>query len=174
MKKGLEYYLGLHYNIEIIGIPEDEGGGYLARLPQFGDLGIVGDGETIEQALEDLEKNKKARFQEYLEKGLGIPEPEPEDRTFSGRFILRIPKFLHRELARSAQKNGTSLNQYVCTLLAMNFQSDKLSFRLTALHEEIRSLHDSLGALRYQMDMGKDHIAHSIRGFHADEYPAAA
>ena len=174
MKKGLEYYLRLPYKIEIIGIPENKGGGYLARLPQFGELGIVGDGETIEQAIEDLEENKKIRFQEYLDDGLVIPEPEADDNDFSGRFVLRMPKFLHRELAQSAKKNGTSLNQYVCTLLAMNFQSDKLSFRLTALHDEIRSLHEPLGTLRYRMDMGKDHVPPSVSGFYADEYPAVA
>lgn len=87
VKRGLEYYLSLPYKIEIVPIPENEGGGYLARLPQFGKLGIVGDGETIEE-------NKKVRFQEYLDKRFKIPESEVDN--FRCKFILRIPKFLHR------------------------------------------------------------------------------
>ena len=50
-KQSLEYYLALPYAIEISPIPQDDGGGYCARLPQFGVAGIIGDGETIEEAL---------------------------------------------------------------------------------------------------------------------------
>ena len=75
MKKDLSYYMALPYKIEIVSIPEDEGGGYLAGLPQFGTLGIVGDGDTKEDALADLAENRKNRFEQYLEEGLEIPEP---------------------------------------------------------------------------------------------------
>lgn len=46
MKKDLDYCIGLPYRIEIQPIPEEECGGFMARLPQFGELGIIGDGET--------------------------------------------------------------------------------------------------------------------------------
>src|SRR5437016_14136947 len=36
----------------------------------------------------------------------------------SGRFVVRIPRGLHAELARQARVEGVSLNQYVATLLA--------------------------------------------------------
>jgi hypothetical protein len=36
----------------------------------------------------------------------------------SGRFVVRIPRGLHAELARQARDEGVSLNQYVATLLA--------------------------------------------------------
>lgn len=137
MKKDINYYMLLPYKIEVIPIPENEGGGYMARLPQFGKLGIVGDGETKAEALADLEENQKDRFEQFLEEGLSIPEPEPEaDRQdYSGRFVLRVPKFLHRELAQSARKNSVSLNQYVCALLAMNFQADRMAGALD-IHRE--------------------------------------
>lgn len=47
------------YEIEILTIPEELGGGYLARLPQFGELGIVGDGETKEEAVASMKKFKE-------------------------------------------------------------------------------------------------------------------
>lgn len=75
MKKDLNYHLALPYKIEIVPIPEDEGVGFLARLPQFGVLGIVGDGGTKEEALADLAESRKDRFRQYLEEGLEIPEP---------------------------------------------------------------------------------------------------
>jgi len=171
MKKELEYYLNVPYKIEIVRIPEDEGGGYLARLPQFGELGIVGDGNTVEEAIRDLEENKKLRFQEYLEKGFKIPEPEKDVDDFSGKFIVRMPKFLHRELALSARKNGVSLNQYVCTLLAMNFKSDKVAESLDAIYKGLKSLNEHVGELKYKSDLGKRTTRISTSAVQMKEYP---
>lgn len=39
-------------------------------------------------------------------------------REYSGKLLLRIPKELHRELARAAKENGVSLNQYALYKLA--------------------------------------------------------
>ena len=124
MKKNLNYYMSLPYKIEIEPIPGKEGGGYVARLPQFGKAGIIGDGETAEEALADLHENQKLRFERYLKEGTDIPEPEAHQEEFSGRFVVRLPKFLHRELALSAKQNHVSLNQYVIALLSMNFKKE--------------------------------------------------
>jgi predicted RNase H-like HicB family nuclease len=75
VNKELEYYLGLPYEVEIVPIPETEGGGFMARLPQFGAAGIIGDGETEDEALRDLAANRKDRFMQYLAEGLPVPEP---------------------------------------------------------------------------------------------------
>ncbi len=75
MKKDLEYFLSLPYQIEVKPIAEEEGGGFIARLSQFGVLGIIGDGESREEALKDLDKNKRLRFAQYLSAGFEIPEP---------------------------------------------------------------------------------------------------
>ncbi len=75
MEKDLKYYLNLPYQIDIQTIPEEEGGGYMARLPQFGELGIIGDGDTETEALADLEQTKRRRFEAYLAQGRQIPEP---------------------------------------------------------------------------------------------------
>ncbi len=146
MKKNLKYYLDLPYRIEINAIPEEEGGGFLARLPQFGKFGIVGDGESIEEALANLEINKKARFKRYLNEGLEIPVPESERGEFSGRFVVRMPKSLHRELSISAKENGVSLNQFVNNLLSMNLQTNRLSAALHGIQSKIKFLSEGVGA----------------------------
>lgn len=174
MKKDLDYYLSLPYRMEIVAIPEEEGGGFLARLPQFGELGIVGDGDTVEEAISDLAENKKVRFQQYLDEGLDIPEPDPGTEEYSGRFLMRLPKFLHRQLAESAQANGVSLNKYVCTLLAMHYQGDSLSGVLTGVYDELRSLNESIGALRYRMGPSKRLFKGNIQDYFADDYKLAA
>jgi len=116
MKKDLNYYMSLHYKIELLQIPDSEGGGYTARLPEMGRLAIVGDGDTIEEAVKSLRENMKDRFREYLEKGLPIPEPAQEEE-FSGKFVLRIPPKLHMKLSKLAKENGQSLNQYIASKL---------------------------------------------------------
>jgi predicted HicB family RNase H-like nuclease len=174
MKRDLDYYLALPYRMDIIPIPEEEGGGFLARLPQFGELGIVGDGDTVEEALSDLAENKKVRFQHYLDEGLDIPEPDPGKDEYSGRFLMRLPKFLHRQLAESAQANGVSLNKYVCTLLAMHYQGDRLSGVLTGVYDELKSLNERIGALRYHMGPSKRLFRGNIGDYSADDYKVAA
>ena len=37
--------------------------------------------------------------------------PEPVDKTYSGKFNLRLPKSLHKKLAEEAEEEGISLNQ---------------------------------------------------------------
>lgn len=39
-------------------------------------------------------------------------EEYKEQRDYSGKLMLRIPRNLHRELAQEAKENGVSLNQY--------------------------------------------------------------
>lgn len=148
----IEDYLVLPYRIEVLRIPEDKGGGYTACLPQFGRLAVVGDGETIMEAIADLEESKRALFEEYLEEGLEIPEPDAEDEEFSGKFMLRIPKYLHKELSIGAKRNAVSLNQYVNGLLAKDFQADRFSLALESIQSEINMLREHVCELRYKME----------------------
>ena len=46
------------------------------------------------------------------DQGEQVPQPFAE-RTYSGRFNLRVGESLHRELAIHAAEDGMSLNQYV-------------------------------------------------------------
>ena len=39
------------------------------------------------------------------------------DVNYSGKFLMRVPKRLHSELAHAAKAQGVSLNQYVLYLL---------------------------------------------------------
>lgn len=47
------------------------------------------------------------------------PIPEPlSSRNFSGKFVVRVPPELHRELMLEAQESHVSLNRYVSNKLA--------------------------------------------------------
>ena len=49
----------------------------------------------------------------------GDPIPEPfEELSHSGKVLVRMPPFLHGELAAEAERQGVSLNQLAVSLLA--------------------------------------------------------
>jgi HicB family len=46
------------------------------------------------------------------------PKPRQRGGTYSGRLLLRMPRTLHEELARAADRDGVSLNQFITGVLA--------------------------------------------------------
>ncbi len=48
---------------------------------------------------------------------------EAPEKPFSGRFLLRIPAGLHREIAALAQREGKSLNSWVVSRLEKHVQA---------------------------------------------------
>lgn len=115
MQKTLEYYLSLDYPVEIRRIDDSLGGGYAASIPSLGSYAFVGDGETPQEAYEDLQAAKKEIFEDWLKEGLPIPEPvaESEYEDYSGKLMLRLPRELHAKLAARAKRNDASLNQFI-------------------------------------------------------------
>lgn len=124
-RKNLNYYLGLKYKIEIVPFSEEDGGGFEARIPQLGRLAFLGYGETVEEALAHLEVVKKDLFERYLREGIDIPEPELEEERYSGHILLRIPPYLHKEIAEFARKNDISINHCLNNLIERGLASIK-------------------------------------------------
>ncbi len=139
--KSLEYYLSLNYTMEVNKIPENEGGGYIATIPALGKRAFIGDGDSVEEAIRNLETVKKILFTEYLEKGISIPEPEnlEMEKEYSGRFVLRIPGELHKELTLRAKENKITLNQYCLYLLTQNNTAESLRAEIKELLAEVKN-----------------------------------
>jgi predicted HicB family RNase H-like nuclease len=55
----------------------------------------------------------------YEEEGRSFPTPSEEEREFSGRVTLRVPKSVHRQAATIAQAEGVSLNQWLVSTVAL-------------------------------------------------------
>ena len=109
-------YLELSYTIELVRDEDDEGNvGYVAEVDEL--PGAISQGATPEEAIRSVFDAMKGWLSAALEDGREIPEPR-RGKDFSGRFLLRIPKSLHAELAHEADREGVSLNQYVATTLA--------------------------------------------------------
>jgi len=141
LKKDLEYYMKLNYPLEVIQVPEDEGGGFIVTIPALGRASMNAYGETFEEALLLLNEIKKESFTRWLEEGLPIPEPAEEaEEEYSGRFVLRIPKFLHRMLAERAERENVSLNSLINALLALALSEsntiDKIKDAIKAIFKD--------------------------------------
>jgi len=115
-KKDLAYYLSLPYTVKLI--PELEDGGYMVMIEEL--PGCLSQGDTYEEALEMIEDAKKGWLEVSLEDGLLIPEPKVMNEDYSGKFLVRMSKDLHKTLSLNAQQANSSLNQFVVDVLARN------------------------------------------------------
>ncbi len=61
---------------------------------------------VVIDVLDDMQKTREK-----------VPEPLAS-RSYSGKFKLRIPPFLHRQLTIEAQENNVSLNRLIAAKLA--------------------------------------------------------
>lgn len=132
----LEYYLSLDYPVEIRRIPEELGSGYSASIPHLGRMAFFAAGDTIEEALHELEEIKANLFAYMIESKNKIqlppPLPEEESEVYSGRILLRLPRDLHRDLAMMAEENGCSINQYAAVALAKQISGESCA-KITAI-----------------------------------------
>lgn len=140
MRKDLNCYLKLDYPIEIKKLPQKDGGGYLASIPQLGEKAFRADGPNVKEALRNLRKIKKDLFIDYLEEGTPIPEPEPESEAiFSGKFVVRIPPTLHRQMVEQARKENVSLNQLILYLLSSNISLKAVESKIEECFTKIKT-----------------------------------
>src|SRR3990172_4295281 len=112
MEKTIEYYMGLPYTRELIKEPE---GGWFIRIKEL--PGCMSQGETVEDAMNMIEDAMLGWLEISIEDGDEIPEPKL-DEDYSGKFVVRLPRSLHRQLVETAEREGVSLNQFVNVALA--------------------------------------------------------
>lgn len=107
-------YLLLPYTMVV---RRDEDGNFVARVVEL--RGCISHGDTPEEALSGLREVQTAWIEDAIERGDRVPMPEEAELTgFSGRWVQRVPRDLHRRLANLAEREATSLNQLVSTMLA--------------------------------------------------------
>lgn len=103
--------MNTNYAVTVIQDPE---GFVYAEIPDL--VGCSATGKTVEEALKNVEKEKKRWLRDAKRRGMKVPAPDYE-RTYSGRFVLRVDPALHEDLSKRAKREGISLNQYVLKLI---------------------------------------------------------
>ena len=112
--KDISYYLSLPYTIEIIRDKDEENPGWVAKVVEL--PGCLTQADTFEELGLMIEDAKRSWIEVALEEGIPIPEPHAEE--YSGKFVVRVPKSLHRELAEAAKRENVSLNAFITTVLS--------------------------------------------------------
>lgn len=108
----IERRMALPYAKEIIRNGDGTYFGRVVELP-----GCMTEGETGAEALANLDDAMRSWIEVKLEDGDAIPDPLTTD-SYSGKFLTRVPRSLHRELAQRADREGISLNQFVLSTLS--------------------------------------------------------
>jgi predicted RNase H-like HicB family nuclease len=95
--------------------PDADGRGYTAEVLEF--PGCIAEGDTPQEAYANLEDTAKSWIETTLELGQDIPEPLTS-QGFAGKIALRLPRSLHRRAMQMAERDGTSLNQFLLSAVS--------------------------------------------------------
>lgn len=130
----IEYFMNMNYPVVIY--PADEGG-FVAEITEL--PGCLTQGETLDEVYERIETARKAWIEVAYEDGIEIHLPRTE-QEYSGKFISRIPKSLHRRLVEQSSEDGVSLNQYVITILSGAVSEKETAARVGEVLQEIKGI----------------------------------
>ena len=92
----------------------EEDGCYVGRCPGLMLGGVHGDDEP--KVYRELCRAAEEVLEIHRRDGRPLP-PATANRSFSGRFVLRLPPEVHEALAIRALTRGESLNRHVCGML---------------------------------------------------------
>ena len=115
-KKEVKKYLEMPYSYIINQVDDESGKYFVGRVLELD--GLLGTGETYEEAYRDVKEAMESYIETKLSNGISIPLPI-DSAEYSGKFVLRLPKTLHKMLSKKAKDEGVSLNQYALYKLAL-------------------------------------------------------
>jgi antitoxin HicB len=111
----VEEYLKLPYTIEVV---RDKGADYTGWFARVLELpGCMTQADTFAEVDEMIQDAMRAWIETALAQNMMIPEPRNEE-FYSGKFVVRVPRSLHKDLVEAAERNGVSLNTFVNVALA--------------------------------------------------------
>ena len=93
----------------------EEDGEHVGLCAEFPSLSWLA--PTPEEALKGVRQLVAEAVADLEAGGEAVPEPVAV-RSFSGRFVVRVPPEVHRELAMEAAEAGVSLNRLASAKLA--------------------------------------------------------
>jgi antitoxin HicB len=135
----LDRYLALEYPFNVVADPD---GGYVIVFPDL--PGCMTQVESLDEVGPMADEIRRLWIETEVERGAEIPEPSyPEE--YSGKFVLRLPRSLHRTLAEGAKREAVSLNQYVVTLLARGDAQTRVERRVDDVVERLEAMLDGRG-----------------------------
>lgn len=100
------------YPVTLVHEDDDQWTATIDALP-----GCTARGATPDEAVERAGEAMTTWLASARREGKDVPEPKTA-QSHSGRLLLRMPQTLHAELARIAEREKVSLNQFITDVLA--------------------------------------------------------
>jgi predicted RNase H-like HicB family nuclease len=140
-RESLDFYLSLKYPITLYPDPDPEIG-YVVEIKDL--PGCMTQGETVDQAMSNIEEARELWIEAVYEQGNDIPLPSTEHH-YSGRVLLRMPRSLHQQLVENAEQEEVSFNQYVVSLL-----SERNAFRdIAKINKQLEDIRSVLSEVKF-------------------------
>jgi len=76
LEMDITHYMSLRYTIELYPLDDEDGGGWIAEIPDL--KGCCADGETPEEAIKNLDEAKRIWLETAIRRGISIPLPTPK------------------------------------------------------------------------------------------------
>jgi predicted RNase H-like HicB family nuclease len=95
-------------------VQAEAGNGWTAKVEEL--PGCTADGASPEEAAARVHEAMRTWIAEAVAAGREVPKPRA--MSHSGRLLVRMPQSLHAELARAAEREEVSLNQFITSSLA--------------------------------------------------------
>jgi predicted RNase H-like HicB family nuclease len=102
----------LPYPVTLVHEDDDQWVATIDALP-----GCAARGASPDEAVERAGEAMAAWLASAKREGKNVPEPKTT-QSHSGRLLLRMPQTLHAELARIAERESVSLNQFITDVLS--------------------------------------------------------
>lgn len=119
-----EEYLKQPYTRILIA---DQEGGYSAEILEF--PGCFAQGDSPDETMRNLDEAAVSWIEACQEQGSEIPEPNM-NQGYGGKIALRLPRSLHRQAVRLAERDNVSLNQFLVSAIAAKVGADEFYYRV--------------------------------------------
>lgn len=121
--KTVDEYMDLNYKLSVIPKKDIDGSEYFVAF--YEELkGLEGTGDTMIDAIEDLDIAKEVWFQTMLENNNEIPLPGDYEQQEPVKMTYRIPVSLNEEIESYVKREGVSKNQAINLLVSKSLQDE--------------------------------------------------
>ena len=105
-------------------VPENR---FIASLKEISESSLYDYGKTQEEAISNLREQFGYMVKEFQFRSIELPSPQKSgERKFSGRLVVRMPKWLHRRITEFASEEELSINSYIVNRLTNNISTEEL------------------------------------------------
>jgi predicted HicB family RNase H-like nuclease len=111
----------------------------------------VSQGNTVEEAYANLECADESWIEACQSRGQEIPEPS-SSLGFSGKIALRLPRSIHKQAAKMAERDRSSLNTYIVSAVSAKVGVEDFSDLLAQrLEQQLMATVSNLAQAAYNL-----------------------